>query len=50
MGLTYCSEKNPCPLHDDFKKIRNQITDMLQHTSIGQFNRQLINGMLTLNK
>lgn len=50
MGLTYCSEKNPCPLHEDFKKIRKQITEMLQTTSIGKFNQELIMGEVTLNK
>jgi len=50
MGLSYCSETNPCPLHDDFKKIRGQIVVMLQTTSIGKFNEGLIRGQLTLNK
>lgn len=50
MGLTYCSEDNPCPLHEEFKKIRNQITFMLHKTTIGKFNNELINGQLTLNK
>jgi Rrf2 family protein len=50
MGLSYCSEENPCPLHKDFKKIRNQITKMLHETTIGKFNQELINGQLTLNK
>lgn len=50
MGLSYCSEENPCPLHNDFKKIRNRITCMLQETTIGQFNIELIEGKLSLNK
>ncbi len=50
MGLTYCSETNPCPLHEDFKKVRSQLTKMLQNTSIGKFNLELINGKFTLNK
>ncbi len=50
MGLSYCSESNPCPLHNEFKKIRNQITQMLHITSIGEFNAELLNGTLTLNK
>lgn len=50
MGLSYCSENNPCPLHNEFKKIRNQITHMLHITSIGAFNAELLNGTLTLNK
>ncbi|WP_033564484.1 RrF2 family transcriptional regulator [Sphingobacterium sp. SYP-B4668] len=50
MGLDYCSEKNPCPLHNDFKKVRNQLSIMLKKTSIGQFNLELIKGNLTLCK
>ncbi|WP_343643572.1 Rrf2 family transcriptional regulator [Chryseobacterium sp.] len=50
MGLTYCSEKAPCPLHNDFKEIRNQLTMMLKKTTIGQFNEELITGHFTLNK
>ena len=50
MGLSYCSEENPCPLHNEFKTIRNKITKMLRSTTIGQFNNELIKGQLTLNK
>lgn len=50
MGLSYCSEENPCPLHNDFKEIRNNLSKMLKTTTIGQFNEQLILGELTLNK
>jgi len=50
MGLDYCSEKNPCPLHNDFKKVRNQLSIMLKKTTIGQFNLELIKGNLTLYK
>ena len=49
LGLTYCSETNPCPLHEDFKKIRNQLTQMLRTTTIGKFNMGLIKGQYTLN-
>lgn len=50
MGLSYCSETNPCPLHNEFKKVRNQLTHMLYNTTIGEFNKELLNGTLTLNK
>lgn len=50
LGLSYCSESNPCPLHNEFKKVRNQISHMLHVTSIGEFNIELLNGTLTLNK
>lgn len=50
MGLSYCSESNPCPLHQEFKKVRNQLTKMLYETTIGEFNQELLNGTLILNK
>lgn len=50
MGLDYCSEKSPCPLHNDFKKVRNHLSAMLKNTTIGQFNLELIKGSLTLSK
>ncbi len=48
MGLQQCSEKNPCPLHNDFKKIRNQITHLMNHTTIGKFNARLLQGQFSL--
>jgi Rrf2 family protein len=50
MGLNQCSELNPCPLHSEFKKVRNQITYMLYKTSIGSFNEELLDGTLSLKK
>ena len=50
LGLEYCSEVNPCPLHHDFKEIRNQIHAMLQNTTIEEFNDDLNLGITTLKK
>jgi len=50
LGLTYCSEQNPCPLHNEFKKVRNDLTKMLKNTCIGEFNEELLRGNTTLNK
>jgi len=50
MGLSYCSETNPCPLHHDFKQIRDNLAYVLRTTTIGQFNLGLIKGQFTLNK
>jgi Rrf2 family protein len=48
LGLNYCSETNPCPLHDEFKSIRTQIHHMLQSTSIEEFNEDLKSGLKIL--
>jgi Rrf2 family protein len=37
LGLRYCSETRPCPLHEDFKQIRASIRESLQSITIGQF-------------
>lgn len=50
LGLEYCSEINPCPIHHQFKDIRNQIYQMLHHTSIGEFNEDLNLGITALKK
>jgi len=50
LGLSYCSEKNPCPLHHDFVEVRNKITQMLKNTTIGDFNADLNLGITTLKK
>lgn len=48
LGLEYCSETNPCPIHDQFKGIRNQIQHMLQNSTIEDFNNELISGLKNL--
>lgn len=50
LGLKQCSEKNPCPLHNDFKNIRNELTNMLCNTTIRNFNADLISGVTLLKK
>ncbi len=50
LGLEYCSDINPCPLHNQFKEIRNQIYMMLKNTSIEQFNEDLNLGITALKK
>ena len=41
LGLRECSEKKPCPIHNEFKKIRKEIHDMLQSAKLNEFNEQL---------
>jgi len=50
LGLKECSETNPCPLHEEFKAIRARIYEMLTVTSIGQFNQELMYGLLSLKR
>lgn len=50
LGLKQCSEIHPCPLHNEFKDIRNNIQRMLECTTIGNFNEELMSGLLSLKK
>lgn len=37
IGLKQCSETHPCPIHNDFKVIREQIVEMLEKSKIRMF-------------
>lgn len=50
LGLQYCSEVNPCPIHHEFKTIRDQIHKMLLNTTIEDFNENLNLGITALKK
>ncbi|MFV7234571.1 RrF2 family transcriptional regulator [Flavobacterium sp. ZB4R12] len=34
LGLNQCSEEHPCPVHDKFKSIRNELAAMLENTNL----------------
>ncbi len=34
LGLSQCSESHPCPVHEKFKEIRNQLAFMLENTNL----------------
>ncbi|CAM2976902.1 RrF2 family transcriptional regulator [Flavobacterium frigoris] len=34
LGLIHCSEEHPCPVHEKFKTIRNELTFMLENTNL----------------
>lgn len=40
LGLRECSETHPCPLHNEFKKIRRDIYQLLEKTKLGSFNEK----------
>lgn len=41
LGLKECSEDHPCPIHNDFKHIRQGIKDMLDNSKIEMFVEKL---------
>lgn len=48
LGLAICDEENPCPLHNDFKSIREQLRVMVETTSIERLAASLANGTTKL--
>lgn len=50
LGLRHCSEAHPCPIHEEFKKIREDITVLLENTYIGEFNQRLEENLLFLRR
>lgn len=44
LGLKYCSEVEPCPLHDKFKSIRSNLKKMMEETTIEDMAKKLKKG------
>jgi Rrf2 family iron-sulfur cluster assembly transcriptional regulator len=44
LGLKDCNEHKPCPVHDKFKSIRNELKLMLDKTSMQEMLDKLNNG------
>jgi len=41
LGLKSCSEKKPCPIHDEFVAIRKKIKTVMQSAILGDYNTSL---------
>jgi len=41
LGLKNCNEAKPCPIHNQFKKMRESVYNMLENATIGEFSKQL---------
>ena len=50
LGLAYCSDKKPCPIHHRFKKVRDEIYEMLTTAKLGEFHEQLDNQLAFLKR
>lgn len=48
LGLQKCSELNPCPVHDDFKKVRENLIFMTQKYSFYDLAIKTENGLAWL--
>ena len=50
LGLKECSETHPCPVHNEFKNIRNNLYKMLNNMKVGDFVDQLDSQIAFLKK
>lgn len=50
LGLKNCNEMRPCPIHSQFKKVRESIYNMLENSTIGEFNKQLEKNLAFLKR
>ena len=44
LGLSECSETSPCPVHDKFKAIKDDLTSMCHNTSLAETSSKLTAG------
>lgn len=50
LGLKECSEKKPCPVHDKFKIIRNELKQMLESTDLLKLALDMKEGLTYLKR
>ena len=48
IGLKACSEKNPCPVHFEYKEIKKNLITMLEGNTIADFKEKLDSGKFFL--
>ena len=48
IGLKACSEKNPCPVHFEYKEIKKNLIIMLEGNTIADFKEKLDSGKFFL--
>ena len=48
MGLKACSEKNPCPVHFEYKEIKKNLIKMIEHNTLAEFKEKLESGKFFL--
>ena len=50
LGFKECSEKQPCPVHDKFKIIRDELKDMLENTTVLELSIKIKKGLTFLHR
>ncbi|MBW8050876.1 MAG: Rrf2 family transcriptional regulator [Cytophagales bacterium] len=49
IGLKTCSDKNPCPIHNDFKIVKNKIRQLLSEKTVAELCEDVKNGSAIVN-
>ncbi|MES2702800.1 MAG: Rrf2 family transcriptional regulator [Bacteroidota bacterium] len=44
LGLKVCSQKNPCPVHNEYREIKKNLIAMLENNKIEHFNEMIDSG------
>jgi Rrf2 family protein len=50
IGLSLCSDSNPCPIHNEYAVIRNQYQKLVASTTIQMLADKIIKGEAVLNR
>ncbi|MDW7691608.1 Rrf2 family transcriptional regulator [Flammeovirgaceae bacterium SG7u.111] len=50
LGLKECNEAMPCPIHNDFKKVRSALKKILENTLIKKLANDLDGGLVYLKR
>ena len=45
LGLAYCSKSKPCPIHNEFKAVRDELSCVLSEAKVSLFNENLLNSL-----
>jgi Rrf2 family protein len=44
IGLRACSDENPCPVHHEYKVIKNRVRQVLSHKTLAELSRDVERG------
>jgi len=50
LGFHHCNEKKPCPIHHQYKIIRDDLEKMLKNTSLLDLSKDINNGITYLKR
>ena len=50
LGLSLCNENSPCPMHHKFVKIRDELKNMLENTTLSGLLQDLDSNLLLLKR